>query len=460
MVFSSTVFVFFFLPLCLLLYFVLPGLKAKNLVLLLFSLVFYAWGEPVYIILMILSILLNYTVGIYMEKIPEWRKGILIAGLIVNLGLLGFFKYYGFAVEIINRLSGLHLSAHTLPLPIGISFYTFQALSYVIDLYRGKIGVQKNPLLFGLYISLFPQLIAGPIVRYSEVEKALGDRTVSFDGLGEGMARFLFGLGKKVLLANTLGAVFDRTGLQTGPASVLTAWIGLIAFSLQLYFDFSGYSDMAIGLGKMLGFDFPENFRMPYASGSITEFWRRWHMTLGSWFREYVYIPLGGSRAGTRRQIFNILIVWMLTGLWHGAAWNFVLWGLYYGVLLLLEKLVIFRFKKMPKWIGHVYTVFLVFLGWGMFLCGSLSEVGQVFTNLFGLGGAAAADAAGLWLLRSDGVLLGIGALFCLPCFLRLREKLMTERRGALTVVCALLFVLCSAFLVAQSYNPFLYFRF
>ena len=349
MVFSSVIFVFFFLPACLLLYFAVPGIRAKNAVLLLFSLVFYAWGEPVYIVLMLLSVLMNYAFGRYMERIPGWKKGILAAAVFLNLAVLGFFKYFGFAAEIFASLTGLPVKVHGLPLPIGISFYTFQALSYVIDVYRGKEEAQKSLPDFALYISMFPQLIAGPIVRYQTVAGQLGSRTVNGEGLGRGMARFVFGLAKKVLLANLLGKVFEATGFQLQPVSVLSAWIGLAAYSLQIYFDFSAYSDMAIGLGKMLGFDFQENFDAPYGSASVTEFWRRWHISLGTWFREYVYIPLGGNQVSAARHVFNIMTVWALTGLWHGAAWNFVLWGVYYGVLLLLEKYVVFRMMKVRR---------------------------------------------------------------------------------------------------------------
>ena len=305
MVFSSTVFVFFFLPVCLLLYYLIPGLRAKNTVLLLFTLVFYAWGEPVYIVLMVLSILLNYWTGLFMERIPSWRRPILIAGIVLDLGLLGFFKYYGFAVEILNRIGGLSLEAHRLPLPIGISFYTFQALSYLIDLYRGKTEAQKDPLLFGLYISLFPQLIAGPIVRYTEVAARLRERSVTAERLGRGMTRFTFGLAKKVLLANTLGAIFEESGLRAGPVSTLAAWTGLVAFSLQIYFDFSGYSDMAIGLGRMFGFKFAENFNYPYIADSVREFWRRWHISLGTWFRN-TSISRWAATGKVRPGIFSI----------------------------------------------------------------------------------------------------------------------------------------------------------
>ncbi len=460
MVFSSTVFLFFFLPACLLLYYVLPGKWTKNVVLLLFSLVFYAWGEPIYVILMILNILFNWVMGLFMEKIPGWRKFILIVTIVVDIGLLGFFKYYGFLVDVFNSVTGLSLTAHKLALPIGISFYTFQTLSYVIDLYRGKIRVQKNPLLFGLFVTMFPQLIAGPIVRYEVVENALTERTVSLEGLGKGMARFIFGLAKKVLLANLLGVVFESTGVQAGPVPVMGAWLGLIAFGLQLYFDFSGYSDMAIGLGKMFGFDFPENFDAPYGAHSVTDFWRRWHISLGSWFREYVYIPLGGNRVGIVRHILNIMIVWFLTGFWHGAAYNFILWGLYYGLLLIFEKYVLLKWKSMPKALGSVWTLLAVFLGWGLFLCDSMQEVGTVFMNLFGASGSGWISTNSVFNLLSGIVIVVIGALCAVPFAKKLREKIMTSGLVAVIPVCLVLLILSVAFVVTENYNPFLYFRF
>ena len=460
MVFSSTIFVFFFLPLCLAVYFLVPGIKAKNIVLLVFSLVFYAWGEPVYIILMLLSILMNWSFGLFMDKIPSWKKGIAITAIVLNLLLLGFFKYFGLLVDTLNSLTGLSLHAHALPLPIGISFYTFQALSYIIDLQRGKIGVQKNPLIFGLYISMFPQLIAGPIVRYEDVEKELNERTVNMEGLGRGMVFFVIGLSKKALLANTLGQVFNASGLNLGPAAVLGAWTGLIAYGLQIYFDFSGYSDMAIGLGQMLGFHFCENFNMPYTSASVTEFWRRWHMSLGTWFREYVYIPLGGNRVKPFRHILNILIVWALTGLWHGASWNFLLWGLYYGLLLIFEKFILFKWKKMPKVLAHIWTLLAVFLGWGLFLCTSTVEIRTVWQNLFGLSGAGVFDTRTAFMLLSSAAVLVVSIVCCLPFMRKIRDGLIEKHQRLLLPIGLFLFILCTAFMVTENYNPFLYFRF
>ena len=460
MVFSSTVFVFFFLPLCLLFYYILPGRTAKNIVLFLFSLLFYAWGEPVYILLMLLSILMNWGFGLFMDRIPSWKSEIMVTAVVLNLLLLGFFKYYGLFVDTLNSLTGLRIPSHALPLPIGISFYTFQALSYIIDLKRGKIGVQKNPMLFGLYITMFPQLIAGPIVRYEDIEKELKERTVNFAGLGRGMVFFVIGLAKKVLLANTLGALFDASGLSAGPSPVLSSWTGLIAYGLQIYFDFSGYSDMAIGLGEMLGFHFMENFRLPYISKSVTEFWRRWHISLGTWFREYVYIPLGGNRVKPLRHVLNILIVWALTGFWHGASWNFLLWGLYYGLLLLFEKYVLMKWKKMPGFLQHLWTLLTVFLGWGLFLCTTKEEILIVFRNLFGCAGAGITGPGTGYLLLSNAAVLGISVLCCLPFMRSMRDILMERRKKLLIPIGLFLFLLCTAFLVTENYNPFLYFRF
>ena len=460
MVFSSNIFIFFFLPACLLLYFLIPGIRAKNMVLLLFSLVFYAWGEPIYLFLILASILLNYLTGLYMERIPTWRKGILIVAVIMNLALLGFFKYYSFLLGIINGIFGLSLTSRNLPLPVGISFYTFQALSYVIDLYRGKIKVQKNVFRFALYISLFPQLIAGPIVRYSEVEQALTDRPVTPERLGTGLMRFSYGFAKKILLANTLGAIYEKTGFQLGSVSALTAWIGIAAYGLQIYFDFSGYSDMAIGLGHCFGFEFPENFRASYGSKSITELWRRHHMSLGNWFKEYVYIPLGGNRVGTFRYIINILIVWGLTGLWHGAGFHFILWGLYFGVWMLFEKYVLFKIKHFTAFFAHLLTIFVFFFGFGMFQSNTWAETVQAYKNMLFLSGMPAWDQSALRILVTGGPMLVIGGFFASPLMLRTREKLIKDHFAVSAVISLFLMVLSIAFMVAQDYNPFLYYRF
>ena len=379
MVFSSSTFLMAFLPLTLLLYYgvgvaLTKNVTVKNCILLLASLVFYAWGEPVYIVLMLLSILFNFAAGRVIDSaLSDGRTGLakfqFIADVVYNLAVLGFFKYADFVVDNINGLFGAHIPPLELPLPIGISFYTFQILSYIIDLYTGKIRVQKNLVSFALYISLFPQLIAGPIVKYKEIEEQLVGRKESLVKYSRGMARFVVGLAKKLLLANTLGAVYSGIqAMDVGSLSALTAWTGIACYTLQIYFDFSGYSDMAIGLGSMFGFRFNENFNYPYIATSITDFWRRWHISLSSWFRDYVYIPLGGNRRKTPRVIFNLMVVWLLTGLWHGAAWNFVLWGMFYGVLLIFEKYVLGDLlPRIPTPVRWLTTMVLVMCGWVLF---------------------------------------------------------------------------------------------
>ena len=461
MIFSSLNFLFIFLPVVLILYYVVP-FRVKNFVLLIASIVFYAWGEPVYVILMVLNIAFNYVAGRQFERLKgkRERKRQLVLSVTVNLLLLGFFKYAGLIVGTFGSIFGVHDTWAGLPLPIGISFYTFQALSYVIDVYRGKVHVQKNIIDFGAYITMFPQLIAGPIVRYDQVEMQLKHRRISWEKAGFGMQRFLFGLGKKVLLANNLG-LLSSSIQAAGERSVLTAWLGVIAYTLQIYFDFSGYSDMAIGLGKMLGFDFVENFDYPYLAGSITEFWRRWHISLGTWFREYVYIPLGGNRVPVGRHILNLLIVWALTGLWHGASWNFVIWGLYYGVILILEKYVLHPLcKKLPKAVRHIYTMLLVMFGWAIFSNTDFSEMGSFIRNLFGGGVTGFADSDFLYYLKSNLILLILSVFFCGPAFRKVMS--LTERRQPVVnlIICVLIFVVSVAFLVSGSYNPFLYFRF
>ena len=462
MVFSSTTFLFLFLPATLVLYFIVPR-KLKNLVLMLTSLVFYAWGEPVYIILMLYSIFLNYSMGLLMESVrrPAAKKQVLTFTVILNLFILGFFKYYGFLMENINALFGLDLKIRTLALPIGISFYTFQALSYVIDLYRGKFPAQKNIVRFAAYITMFPQLIAGPIVRYEDVEKQLTDRTISLAKFGEGALRFTFGLSKKVLLANSAGALFDAIHALNTPVSALSAWLGAIAYTFQIYFDFSGYSDMAIGLGKMLGFDFIENFNYPYYAKNVTDFWRRWHISLGTWFREYVYIPLGGNRVSVLKHIRNILIVWTLTGLWHGASWNFVIWGLYYGLLLLFEKYVWSKLKC-PTFINRIFTALFVIVGWVIFSANSLPEILSTLSAMFFTNGTVLYDETALYYLNTNGPLLIVELIFCFPFIRSFYQKLSRNEygRALLFIFAAVLMVVCTAFLVTQNYNPFLYFRF
>lgn len=470
MIFSSIFFIFTFLPLTLLIYYLVP-FKAKNLVLLIVSLVFYAWGEPVYVILMIFSILINYVSGLEIEAYQEngeekKAKYAFIVTLVVNLLVLGFYKYYGFLISNLNAILPFKIPYKELALPIGISFYTFQTLSYVIDVYKGKLNAQKNLITFGAYVTMFPQLIAGPIVRYSDVEKQLSKREISRTKVSEGVTYFLRGLGKKVILANNMGLVSDAViAMKAAETSALTAWIGAFAYTMQIYFDFGGYSDMAIGLGKMLGFDFIKNFDYPYISKSITEFWRRWHISLSSWFKEYVYIPLGGNRVSKPKAIRNLMIVWCLTGLWHGAAWNFIFWGLYYGIILILEK-YIFKdaIQKMPGFLQHVYAMVLIMLGWVLFSAPTLGRALSYMGSMFGIGGGGFVDMTGFYYLKST-LILGILAVLCSTPMLYKRFMHMAYTRkkyGQVLYVVAYvgIFVISIAYLVNATYNPFLYFRF
>ncbi|MBR6322106.1 MAG: MBOAT family protein [Lachnospiraceae bacterium] len=463
MIFSSVTFLFLFLPPVLLLYYIVP-VKLKNFILLAASLIFYAWGEPIYVILMLYSILLNYSMGLLMDRVPKMKTEILVFTVFVNLLLLGFFKYYGFLMENVNAIFHLNLPIRRLALPIGISFYTFQALSYIIDLYRGKFPVQKNIVRFATYITMFPQLIAGPIVRYEDVERQLEKRTLSLPRFGKGAVRFIIGLAKKVLLANLTGAVFEQIAAQAGSVSTLGAWIGALAYTFQIYFDFSGYSDMAISLGDMLGFRFSENFNSPYAAESVTDFWRRWHISLGTWFREYVYIPLGGNRVSVIKHIRNILVVWMLTGLWHGASWNFVIWGLYYGILLLLEKYVFLKWK-IPTFIRRIFTLLFVIVGWVIFSAESLPQILTTLQAMFGFAPKGFADSTALYVLKSSWILLAAAAFFSLPILKKPLAAFKKSHANALYYTCAALllvivFTVSVAFLVTENYNPFLYFRF
>ena len=465
MVFSSIVFLFVFLPVVLALYYVVPAIRWKNVILLAASIIFYAWGEPVYIVLMLLSILFNFVMGLELERLREdsrRKKLNLIFTVIVNLCILGFFKYCGFLLGSINSAFHLHIPYRELALPVGISFYTFQTLSYILDLYRGDIKVQKNLLDFALYITMFPQLIAGPIVRYVDIQEQLESRVISWHKAGVGAEYFIKGLAKKVLLANTAGAVYTSIqGLGGEYQTVVTSWIGILFYTMQIYFDFSGYSDMAIGLGKMMGFQFCKNFDYPYTSRSVTEFWRRWHISLGTWFREYVYIPLGGNRVSVAKHIRNILVVWALTGLWHGAAWNFVLWGLYYGVFLLLEKYLWGRYlERLPGWVGNLYTMFFVIIGWVFFSNTDLGAGLAYLGSLFGVGVAGFANATTLFYLKSSLLLLVICIVCSRPWAYRWYKRVAGQRPVAAAVINAVLLLLSIAFLVYDSYNPFLYFRF
>jgi alginate O-acetyltransferase complex protein AlgI len=462
MLFSGIPFLFYFLPVVLILYFLAPN-KLKNTVLLLCSLLFYAWGEPKYVFLMIASILLYYGFGLGIDC-TKYKKVFLTASILTGIVMLGVFKYADFFIDTVNSLTGASMSFLKLALPIGISFYTFQCISYTIDVYRGHTAAQRNIIDFGTYVALFPQLIAGPIVRYVDVAKELRQRKNGWDQIVAGLPRFLVGLGKKVLLANQFGLLVEQFRNAASP-SVLFYWMYAIAFTLHIYFDFSGYSDMAIGLGRIFGFHFPENFDYPYISGSITEFWRRWHMTLGGWFRDYVYIPLGGNRVSRGRWVVNILIVWMLTGLWHGAAWNFVLWGLLYAFMLLLEKWLP-ALKRLPATLRHGYVLLTVVLGFVLFNATDIAQAGQDFAGLFGLTDHPIATPETLYYLRSYALLFVIGILGATPLlkFLRLRLAQSPLTEGCLTVAepvaLAILLLVCTAYLVDGSFNPFLYFRF
>lgn len=464
MYFSSLLFLFLYLPLVLLGYYILPW-KCRNLFLLIVNLIFYGWGEPVLILIMLVSIAVNFVCGILIENHrhnERLKKVFLIISLVVSLGLLGAFKYLGFLTDILRQLPVFaFLPKIKLALPIGISFYTFQTLSYTVDVYRREVPAQRSFVAFGTYVSFFPQLIAGPIVRYSDVAGQLVGREESVSKFASGIRRFSVGLAKKVLIANQMGLLWDT--LRTTPdMGVAGAWVGIIAFSLQLYFDFAGYSDMAIGLGRMFGFEFIENFNYPYISKSITEFWRRWHISLGSWFRDYVYIPMGGNRCKIPRHIFNLFIVWGLTGLWHGANFNFVLWGLYYFVLLVLEKYVYGKaLEKLPSFIKHIYALFFIILGWTLFYFEDFGALTLHLGMMFGQSGFSVGKDA-LSIIISYIPLLTVSLLACVPVWRNIYSKIHTKKWSGLieTVLVFAVIIICTAALVNDSYNPFLYFRF
>lgn len=464
MVFSSIFFIFSFLPVTIVAYYLAPK-RIRNGILLLASLFFYAWGEPVYLFLMLYSILFNYVMGIDIARKQRRgkRAGVsLFFGVAVNLLILGFFKYYGFLAENLEALAGVILPKLELSLPIGLSFYTFQSLSYLVDVYRGKAQHQKNILSFGLYISMFPQLVAGPIVQYADIDAQLKARETSLDKLGQGVRYFIWGLGKKVLLANNLGVVYEAIAALPS-LSVLSAWVGALAYTFQIYYDFSGYSDMAIGLGKMFGFELKENFAHPYCSRSITEFWRRWHISLGSWFREYVYIPMGGNRVSVLRHIFNLLVVWALTGLWHGASWTFVIWGLYYGALLIVEKYLLRRVTERIPILGTIYTMLLVIVGWVFFFSPTLLEAGAYLGAMFGRGAAGITDEAGMYYLLTSLILFWFSWIFAVPAASKISEKHLEDSDGWAPLFLLIhggIFLLAVAYLIHDTYNPFLYFRF
>ena len=460
MVFSSNVFLFAYLPIVLLLYYIVPK-KLRNPVLLVTSLIFYGWGEPVYLLLMIATILLDYVCGLLIGKFqdqPKAQKAVLIVGVVLNLLSLGFFKYAGFFAQQFNAIAFLpDIPVPEVSLPIGISFYVFQSMSYIIDVYRRDAPVQKDPVAFGTYVTLFPQLIAGPIVRYADVAQQLRHRQENVPDFASGVLLFMAGMGKKMLLANPMGNLCTAMMEGTG---TLSAWAGIAAYTLQLYFDFSGYSDMARGLGRMLGFEFLPNFDYPYISRSVTEFWRRWHISLSTWFKEYVYIPLGGNRKGLARQILNIAIVWALTGFWHGASWNFLLWGLYYAILLIFEKTIGLKLlKKLPKFISHIYTVFAFTIGWALFYFTDMGQLGGFMARLFTI---SATDSSQLNLILAFLPLMAVAVFASTPVMKNLRDKYFEKplvRYGSIAAAAAVM-ALCVAALASQSYNPFIYFRF
>ncbi len=465
MVFSEPVFMFVFLPVTLLLYYAVP-FRYKNAVLFLTGLFFYSWGEPVYVLIMILSTLIDYLAGRVMDHFDDnakVRKTALVISVIMNLSLLGIFKYSGFFIDSLNSAFGLSFYNPNLPLPIGISFFTFQSMSYTIDLYRRNISVQKSFVKFAAFVTMFPQIVAGPIVRYEDIAIELEERKTDFNSVSNGISIFICGLCKKVLIANSVGelwATVKELNYSSLPAA--TAWLGIIAFTFQIYFDFSGYSDMAVGLGKMLGFNFPKNFDYPYTSDSVSEFWRRWHMTLGGWFKSYVYFPLGGSRHGKAKTIRNLLIVWFLTGMWHGASWNFMIWGLYYGVILILEKFVFASvIKKLPFWITRIYTMLAVIIGWVIFEIYSPAFELEFIGAMFGLSGSVS-DAFTLNILHNYSVILIAAAIIATGLPHKLWKKISHGRN--LDILCfageAVGMAVCIAYLVDASYNPFLYFNF
>ena len=463
MIFSSIPFLFFFFPLFILLYFTLP-FKYKNHILLLFSLIFYAWGEPIYILLMIFSSIVDFINGKNIEKHKDdnkKKKIYLIISIIINISLLGFFKYADFFIKVINNILNLDIPLLKLGLPIGISFFTFQTMSYSIDVYRGDVKAEKDFLTFMTYVCMFPQLIAGPIVRYETVSSELHKRDIHFKKFADGFTRFLRGLFKKVLIANNIGLLFTLiTSSEVNDISIMTGVLAIVSYAFQIYFDFSGYSDMAIGMGNMCGFTFLENFNYPYISKSITEFWRRWHISLSSWFKDYVYIPLGGSRVNILKNIRNILIVWILTGFWHGASWNFIFWGLYYGILLLLEKFVLKKYiDKLPDFVKHIYTIVLVFIGWMIF---AFDDSKYLFGFIKALTSNKFVDSAFLYYFKNYFLILVIATLFSLPVYPKVKEKMNNTIFTSLLSISiyVILFIVTLSYLVSDTYNPFLYFRF
>ena len=468
MVFSSIVFLYIFFPIMLLIYFAVPK-KFKNAVMILASLIFFAWGEIKYIFIMLILAVMDFLCGKGIDKNEGNKKKqrlYLFIDVGVNLLILFFFKYADFIISNINAVLHIQIPLLNIPLPIGVSFNTFQSLSYIIDVYRGTVKCEKSFYNYLTYTTLFPQIIAGPIVRYETVDEELETKKISIDNFSKGMRRFIVGLGKKVLIANNIGSLWHM--IEIGgytEMSMLLSWVGIVAFALQIYFDFSGYSDMAIGLANIFGMDFDENFNYPYISKSITEFWRRWHITLGSWFRDYIYIPLGGNRKGFPKQIRNILIVWFLTGAWHGASWNFILWGLFFGVILIIEKIGLLKLlEKLPKWIDHIYAIFLVLVSWVIFAFEDLSKVKDYLLTMFHLNGTSIIDSEGLYYFKNYFIIIVIGIVLSTPVisnlFKKLEKKQSNIRSLLITGIYIGILILSTASLVSDSYNPFLYFRF
>ncbi len=457
MVFSSLVFLFRFLPIALVVYFLTPRFL-KNGVLFVISLIFYAWGEPRYIVVMLISVIADYIISNIMEKKEDEkvRKGLLLLSMLISLGLLMTFKYLDFFIANINRIPSLSLPYLNLTLPLGISFYTFQTMSYTIDVYRKKIKAEKSFINFAAYVSLFPQLIAGPIVKYEQISKELKEREINLEQINTGVRYFILGMASKVLLANNLGLLWDDVQiLGIERISTPLAWLGILAYSLQIYFDFSGYSLMAIGLGKILGFEFPKNFDFPYMSRSITEFWRRWHMTLGNWFREYVYIPLGGNREGLAKQIRNILIVWFLTGFWHGASWNFIIWGLYFAFFLIVEKLFLLEILDKKLFISHIYSKIIILFSWMIFALDDMGLVKEYFLKLISFEGGS----DWIYALSNYGTTFILAFIFATPWIKNIHEK-YGQKKFVTEIFLLILFILSVAYLTNSSFNPFLYFRF
>lgn len=461
MVFSSITFLFYFLPIVLLVYYAVPK-KCKNIVLLISSLTFYFYGEPKYTLLMVFSIICTYFFGLLINKYKKYSKLFLVLSIAISVGILVYFKYINFIIQNINLWLTNKIDFIHVILPIGISFYTFQMISYIVDVYRGQAKVQKNILKLAMYISLFPQLIAGPIVRYTTIEEQLENRKHTFEKFALGVRRFVIGLGKKVLIANVLGEL-TSIFLSSNEMSVLYYWIYGIAAMLQIYFDFSGYSDMAIGLGKMFGFDFLENFNYPYIATSITDFWRRWHISLSSWFRDYVYIPLGGNRVSKLKWIRNILIVWMLTGLWHGAAWNFILWGLFFGILLIIEKLFLEKsLKKLPKFLSRIYVLMAVMISFIIFNGENFSQIMQNIGGLIGIGGIPLVSKESIYYFKSYFVIIAVGIVGATPIFKNIanNRKIHKVINILEPIFLLVILLLSTSYIIDGSFNPFLYFRF